>query len=150
MGGWGHRVRISTLSVLCSSSGLADDSQAPSQSAKPAAAVPYLPLLSVVRQGLLCREACLCLCLPRCTPGPPIPRFSGKTLHHLVSSGRAHLFKRAPWGSPGWLRGLAPAFGPGCDPGVPGSSPASGSLRGAYFSLCLCLCLSLRLPRINK
>ena len=31
------------------------------------------------------------------------------------------------------------AFGPGCDPRVPGSSPASGSLRGACFSLCLCL-----------
>ena len=34
------------------------------------------------------------------------------------------------WEIPGWLSGLAPAFGPGCDPGVrvPGSSPASGSL----------------------
>ena len=26
-------------------------------------------------------------------------------------------------GIPGWLSGLAPAFGPGRDPGVPGSSP---------------------------
>ena len=31
------------------------------------------------------------------------------------------------------------AFSPGCDPGDPGSSPTSGSLRGACFSLCLCL-----------
>ena len=37
------------------------------------------------------------------------------------------------------------AFGPGCDNGDPGSSPASGSLHGACFSLCLCLCLSLSL-----
>uniref|UniRef100_A0A8C0NV03 Membrane palmitoylated protein 4 n=1 Tax=Canis lupus familiaris TaxID=9615 RepID=A0A8C0NV03_CANLF len=29
-------------------------------------------------------------------------------------------------GIPGWLGGLAPAFGPGHDPGVPGSSPMSG------------------------
>ena len=38
-----------------------------------------------------------------------------------------------PWG----LSSLAPAFGPGCDPGVPGSSPALGSLHGACFSLSL-------------
>ena len=43
------------------------------------------------------------------------------------------------WGIPGWLSGLAPTFGPGCDPGFPGSSPASGSLQGACFSLCQCL-----------
>ena len=48
-------------------------------------------------------------------------------------------------GIPGWLSGLMPAFGPGCDPGVPGSSPTSGSLHGACFSLSLCLCLSLSL-----
>uniref|UniRef100_A0A8I3MD40 Uncharacterized protein n=1 Tax=Canis lupus familiaris TaxID=9615 RepID=A0A8I3MD40_CANLF len=41
------------------------------------------------------------------------------------------------------INGLAPAFGPGRDPGVPGSSPTSGSRHGAYFSLLLCLCLSL-------
>ena len=42
-------------------------------------------------------------------------------------------------GIPGWLSGLAPAFGLGRDPGVPGWSLASGSLHGACFSLCLCL-----------
>ena len=46
-------------------------------------------------------------------------------------------------GIPGWLSGLAPAFGPGRDPGVPGSSPTSGSLQGARFSFRLCLCFSL-------
>ena len=35
-------------------------------------------------------------------------------------------------GMPGWLNGLAPAFSPGRDPGVPGSSPTSGSLKGAW------------------
>ena len=46
-------------------------------------------------------------------------------------------------GIPGWLNGLAPAFHPGYDPGIPGSSPTLGSWHGACFSLCLCLCLSL-------
>ena len=55
-------------------------------------------------------------------------------------------------GIPGWLSSLAPAFGPGLDPGVRGSSPTSGSLHGACFSLCLCLCLSLYVyhEKINK
>ena len=35
------------------------------------------------------------------------------------------------------------AFSPGCDPGDPESSPTSGSLHGACFSLSLRLCLSL-------
>ena len=30
-------------------------------------------------------------------------------------------------GIPGWCSGLAPAFGPGHDPGDPGSNPTSGS-----------------------
>ena len=41
-------------------------------------------------------------------------------------------------GSAVWRR-----VSPGCDPGDLGWSPASGSLRGACFSLCLCFCLSL-------
>ena len=36
-------------------------------------------------------------------------------------------------------------FGPGHDLGDLGSSPTSGSLHEACFSLCLCLCLSLSL-----
>ena len=38
---------------------------------------------------------------------------------------------------------VASAFGSGRDPRVQGSSPASGSLQGACFSVCLCLCPSL-------
>ena len=47
------------------------------------------------------------------------------------------------WPAPGWLNGWASAFSSGRDPGVLGSSPPSGSLQGACFSLCLCLFLSL-------
>ena len=49
-------------------------------------------------------------------------------------------------GIPGWRSGLAPAFGPGRDPGDPGSSPASGSRcmvpasPSAYVSASLSLC----------
>ena len=39
--------------------------------------------------------------------------------------------KKQDEGIPGWLNGLVPAFGPGRDPGGPGSSPTSGSLHGA-------------------
>ena len=51
--------------------------------------------------------------------------------------------KLLPEGIPGWLSSLAPAFGPGRDPGVPGSSPTSGSRHGACFSLLLSLSRSL-------
>ena len=37
------------------------------------------------------------------------------------------VFKIQTWGSLGGSALLVPAFGPGHDPGVPGSSPASGS-----------------------
>ena len=36
------------------------------------------------------------------------------------------IYKWGEVGTPGWLSGLVPAFGPGCDPGVPESSPTSG------------------------
>ena len=50
-------------------------------------------------------------------------------------------------GIPGWLSGLAPTFGPGRVPRVPGTSPTSGSLYGpaspfAFVSASLCVCLS--------
>ena len=52
-----------------------------------------------------------------------------------------------------WAAPVAQRFGAacslGCDPGGPGSSPTSGSLRGACFSLSLCLCLSLSVS-LNK
>ena len=37
-------------------------------------------------------------------------------------------------GIPGWLSGLAPAFSPGCDPGVLGLSFALGLQWGVCFS----------------
>ena len=58
--------------------------------------------------------------------------------------GRGDL-RRQVIGIPGWLSGLAPAFGLGPDPGVSGSSPASGFWHEACFSFLLCLCLSLSL-----
>ena len=42
-----------------------------------------------------------------------------------------NLFLKLYLGAPGWLSGWAPAFGSGHDPGVLGSSPASGSPQGA-------------------
>ena len=56
-------------------------------------------------------------------------------------------FERLCLGIPGWLSGLAPAFGPGRDPGDPGSNPTSGSRcmepasPSAYVSASLSLSL---------
>ena len=61
---------------------------------------------------------------------------------HMVS---IYLKKEKLGGIPGWLSGLAPAFGSGRDPGALGSSPTSGSLHGACFSLPLPPSLSLSL-----
>ena len=52
-------------------------------------------------------------------------------------------FKSKILGMLQWLNGWASAFGSGHDPRVLGSSPESGYLHGACFSLFLCLCLSL-------
>ena len=48
-------------------------------------------------------------------------------------------------GIPGWRNGLAPAFGPGHDPGDPGSNPTSGSrcMEPASPSACVSASLSL-------
>ena len=74
---------------------------------------------------------------------------AGTEVHLKVRDSEADSHKdRGAVGIPGWLSGLVPAFGPGRDPGVPGSSPTAGSLHGVYFSLCLCLCLSVSL--MNK
>ena len=43
---------------------------------------------------------------------------------------KLNIRKQTTQGIPGWLGGLAPAFGPGCDPGVPGSSPRIESCVG--------------------
>ena len=57
------------------------------------------------------------------------------------------VLKVLDWGIPGWRSGLAPAFGPGRDPGDPGSNPTSGSRcvepasPSAYVSASLSLSL---------
>ena len=55
---------------------------------------------------------------------------------------------------PGWRSGLAPAFGPGRDPGDPGSNPTSGfrCMEPASPSACVSasLSLSLSVTIINK
>ena len=48
-------------------------------------------------------------------------------------------------GDPWVAQRFSATFSPGHDPGGLGSSPTSGSLHGACFSLCLCLCFSLSL-----
>ena len=48
-------------------------------------------------------------------------------------------------GQPRWCSGLAPPAAQGVILETLGSSPTSGSLHGACFSLCLCLCLSFSL-----
>ena len=49
------------------------------------------------------------------------------------------------FGIPGWRSGLAPAFGPGRDPGDPGSDPTSGSQCMEPASLSACFSVSLYL-----
>ena len=53
-------------------------------------------------------------------------------------------FKICNSGIPGWRSGLAPAYGPGRDPGDSGLNPTSGSwcMEPASPSACMCLCLS--------
>ena len=49
--------------------------------------------------------------------------------------------KKGPWAAR-VARRFSTVFSPGPDPGAPGLSPTSGSLHGAWFSLCLSLSLS--------
>ena len=61
-------------------------------------------------------------------------------------------FKFYKRGIPGWRSGLAPAFGPGLDPGDLGSNPTSGSrcMEPASPSACVSASLSLCVTIINK
>ena len=61
--------------------------------------------------------------------------YMGRWRHRSEKAGSEATLKRTVLGIPGWLSGLATAFSPGRDPGVPGLSPAS--LHGASFSLYL-------------
>ena len=49
-----------------------------------------------------------------------------------IPASKGSVLRDAEWFSVG-----ASALGAGCDPSIPGSSPASGSLQGPSFSLCL-------------
>ena len=55
-------------------------------------------------------------------------------------------------GIPGWRSGLAPAFGPGRDPGDPGSNPTSGSrcMEPASPSACVSASLTFSLCDYHK
>ena len=66
-------------------------------------------------------------------------------------SAGAEASKMPKTGIPGWRSGLAPAFGPGRDPGDPGLSPTSGShARSLLLPLPVSLPLSLSLCDYHK
>ena len=57
---------------------------------------------------------------------------------------KSFMHKTVSWAA--WVtQRFSATFGLECDPGVPESSPTSGSLHGACLSLCLCPCLSFPL-----
>ena len=53
-------------------------------------------------------------------------------------------------GIPGWRSGLAPAFGPGRDPGDLGSNPMSGFRCMELASPSACVSASLSVSLMNK
>ena len=63
----------------------------------------------------------------------------------VLNSEYVNTFIKSVSGIPGWLSGLAPAFGPGRDPGDRGSGPMSGSrcMEPASPSACVSASLSL-------
>ena len=65
----------------------------------------------------------------------------------FISGSEKKTVKKDDSGIPGWHSGLAPAFGPGRDPGDPGSNPTSGSrcMEPASPSACVSASLSLSL-----
>ena len=85
-----------------------------------------------------CQTLELFLTLHKChfVLGPEFPRVRFSEVGSLV---KRSMYPGAPWVA----QRFSASFSPGPDPGDLGSSPASGSLHGACFSLCLCLCLSL-------
>ena len=64
----------------------------------------------------------------------------------------ALLYLNYPYGIPGWHSGLAPAFGPGRDPGDQGVNPTSGSgcMEPASPPAYVSASLSLSVTIINK
>ena len=110
-------------------------------------------------------QMCLNICHIKKNKSPSLANLSPHTTPFLISSSWSNclvtasatyfmciplylLQSRKPTrGIPGWLSGLAPAFGSGCHPGVPGSSPMLGSLHG---SLLLHLPMSLLLSLFHE
>ena len=82
----------------------------------------------------------------------PRPNFTSNFLSGISLWSLPEAFNLVFLGIPGWRSGLVPAFGPGHDPGDPGSNPTSGSLcmepasPSAYVSASLSLCVTI----INK
>ena len=77
--------------------------------------------------------------------------YNGKT-HTYTKPCWINLFKIHALGIPGWRSGLAPAFGPGRDPGEPGSNPTLGSryMEPASPSAYVSASLSLSLCAYHK
>ena len=75
----------------------------------------------------------------------------GQEGHFLRGSEPNAHFCEMFWGTPGWLSGLAPAFGPG--PAWSWSLETESHISFPAWSLlllCLCLCLSLSVSLMNK
>ena len=62
----------------------------------------------------------------------------------------SHPYIKNSYGIPGWHSGLAPAFGPGRDPGDPGSNPTTGSRCLEPASPSAYVSASLSVTIINK
>ena len=96
------------------------------------------PSATLPRDGAFLPKSPLPQSCHRCAR-QPLGTVSGREEAGLNPLKNVH--KRQPW----WLSSLAPAFSPGLESRVLGSSPTPGSLQGACFSLCLGLCLSMSL-----
>ena len=77
---------------------------------------------------------------PKYTPVLPGPApYSFTVLRHFLQGICHNLYSQDALAG----QRFSAAFSSGRDPRVRGSSPTSGSMHGACFSLCPCLCLSL-------
>ena len=77
----------------------------------------------------------------------PLPHPTSST--SLILLYFQHTLNLLNYWAPGWLSGWASVFGSGCDPGVLGSNPISGSPQGSLL-LPLPMSLPLSLCLMNK
>ena len=100
----------------------------------------------VILSGIICTTKLLGRCKSLLDSRPPVHKlwFSYK-MEYCATIKRMR-------GIPGWHSGLAPAFGPGRDPGDPGSNPTSGSrcMEPASPSACVSASLSLSVCDYHK